>query len=700
MKKIKKVSHNKIVKIICLLVLPIIIELFMFGKIHIDKAFCIRIIFVYGIYSLIIIYKILEKYSNCLKKMLDYIIKKRYIIALITLIIMIMGKINFSSIDQWRVFLGETQQKSNLIGVSRAIRSDEWLVQTPMMLTQSMSKSGYNIHNENIGQGSTNLLMTSAAVRDIVAVSRPLTWGFLILGAEYGYSFYWCLKMIALIMVSLELTLKISKKDKLLGLTGGLLLGLAPVMMWWASTSVTDGYIFGTAVIVLFGYYMENLDWKVWKKILIAIGIIICLPAFAFTIYPAYQVPFAFLMAIFMINDYVKHMRELKKIDYIIMGVTICICLSLIARFVILSWDGIKTMMNTVYPGKRFETGGTFTVPQFISSFINIYLPYTGANINSSELSTYIYPFIGLITLMVIYINDILKEKNKNENLTISLIVLFLVYIVWEFIGFPSFLAKISLLYFSPEKRTNLVLGLLGTILTIILLKKISGQKNIITKGQAITIGVITVIVSYALINQLSYKEFFTPFKKEILIVLIFSMTYLLLIGNKKAWCYTMCGIAIVAGIYVNPIVSGTDLYTKSEVAKKIQEIEQKDEDAIWLGRTNFNGQYLMVNGAECINGVNIYPNFKWLKIVDPDEKYNEIYNRYAHINTVLSDYTEFKLLGTDIYEVHLTYQDLKKLNVKYYYTMEKFSDKEKEKFHLKVKYENNEKAQYIYEIN
>lgn len=690
---------TKILKIIGLFVLPFIVEVIMNGTIQVNKGAIIRIGFIYCVYLLILVYKILSKNSLKLKKILEYLLKYRYVIAVIVLVILTLGKINFSSMDEWRNFLGETQETSKIVGKSRAIRSDEWLVQTPMMIAQATSENGYGVYNENIAQGNINLLMTSAPVSDIVAISRPLTWGFLLLGAEYGYAFYWALKIVALIMVSIELALKISNKDKLLGLVGGLMLGLAPALLWWMSTAVTEAYIYGVAVIILFSYYMENLNWELWKKLLIALGIIVCLPAFAFTLYPAYQVPFAAVMAIFMINDFVKHRKELTKKDYLIMTITILLSLGILARMVLLSWTGIKATLSTVYPGSRFDTGGSYTIQQFSSCLANIFLPYEkSVELNSSELSTYIYPFIALIILLIVNLKNIKEEKDTNKGLLISLSILFVVYIVWEFIGFPKFLAKITFLYFSPEQRTNVVLGLIGTLLSIIMIKRVNGKSNI-SKLQSAIIGVLVVMLSCVLIRQLSYKEIFTTFKIEILAITLFCMTYFFLIGNKKAWCYVMCGIAVVAGICINPIVSGIDVFTNTEISKEIQQIKKEDKDAIWIGRVNYSGQYLIANGVKCINGVHIYPNFNWLKVVDPEGKYEEVYNRYAHIQVILSNNTDFKLISPDLYEAYLTYQNLKDLNVKYYYTMEKLTEEQLSEFNLSKKYENDEKHQYIYEI-
>lgn len=183
---------------------------------------------------------------------------------------MVLCKINFSSIDIWAQFLNEPDEyKTTLIGTPREIRSDEWLVQSPIFLAQTKNEEGPQIYNSNFAQGNSSALLTSAPALDITNLCKPLNWGFLLLGTEYGFSWYWVFKFLAIIMVSYEIARKVTKKDKLLSITGGLMLGLAPAMMWWFSTAVVEAYIYGFATVILFSYYMENLNWSLWKKILI-----------------------------------------------------------------------------------------------------------------------------------------------------------------------------------------------------------------------------------------------------------------------------------------------------------------------------------------------------------------------------------------------------------------------------------------------
>ena len=698
--KAKSLIHNKIVIAIIFLTLPLIIEFLASEGFTIDKAFFVRIAFLYGIYVIAAVLYLLNKKSEFFSKVFNLLIKYRYLIALIILIILVLFKVNFSSIDSWKHYTNEEDSSNVVSGQARAIRSDEWLVNSPLMLGQAKSDGQFPIYNENIAQGGVNLLMVNVPVKDVLALVRPFSWGFLIFGEEYGFSFYWSLKIVSLFMVSLELMLKISKKDKLMSITGAVVLALAPAMMWWLSTAVVDSYIFGTAAIILFSYYMNNLDWRLWKKILIAIGLVISISAFAFALYPAFQVPFAFIMAIFMLNDFIPNIKKLKLKDVLLMIITIILIALCLIRFVLISWNDIGTMLGTVYPGERFETGGTNTISFFIGYLANIFFAYTDAIQNPCELSTYIYPFIGLIILIIYNLRSKKGEKRENtDRLRISLTCLYILFLVWEFLGFKHIFAKITFMYFSPVTRTHIALGILGVILCYMFIKTVENKK-IFTKLQAASISFFVTMLAFVLLKNSEFALIFTTVKYEAALIALFLMTYFLIRGNKEGWCFTILAVAIVAGINVNPISVGTKPINGTNISAQIQDINQSSKNSLWIANTNIAAQYLVANGINTLNGVHTYPNFEWLNKVDPNKEYEEIYNRFAHISVFLGDETRFELISPDAYRVILTKENIKDLGVKYYYCIGQCSDEIIEEFELDEIYADKEKGQYIYLFN
>ena len=185
----KKILKNRYFLAILLILLPLAIELLSTHKITFDIKTIIRIGFVYVIYFLILVFYILNKYSEKLKKILNYVIKYRYLIALIVFVILVIGKFNFSSVDMWCQYLNEPEEyQSKIIGKTRSIRSDEWLVQSPLFLAQTRTEEGPQIYNEPYSGGNSNALITSAPAWDITNFCKPINWGFLFLGTEYGFS--------------------------------------------------------------------------------------------------------------------------------------------------------------------------------------------------------------------------------------------------------------------------------------------------------------------------------------------------------------------------------------------------------------------------------------------------------------------------------------------------------------------------------
>lgn len=701
MEKMTKINKkaNIFIKIVVAILIPFFIEILKFKRISFDKSCIIRMSFIYFIYAIIALYKILKKNKEKVRKIVDFIIKYRYIIATVILVIGVLLKVNFSSTGIWSTYVNEPNTNNVIIGKARGIRSDEWVTQSAFMLGQTQGEDAYKIYNNNIAQGTFNMLMFMKPIKDITIIAKPLLWGFILFGQEYGFSFYWMLKMVALIMVSIELVRKITEKDNILSLVGGIILSLAPAIMWWFSSAIVDAYIYGLATILLFGYYMNNLEIKLWKKIVTAIGIFISITAFALVLYPAIQVPFAFFMIIFMLIDFIPNIKKLSKKDYLIIAITIIGVIGLLTRYILLCYEDIKIMMSTVYPGKRIITGGGYTIDKFISYLANIFFPYTDSISNVCEPSSYIYPFIGLIILLIYNIGNIKKkEKNKIILVTISLSILYIIYLLWEFVGFGEFVSKITLLSLSTTDRIHVVTGFIGTLLTILMIKRMSG-KNIFTKKQSITISLIVVIFEYVLIKNSSYADFFTFVKLEIISVMMFTITYLLITGNKNAFCYSMLIVSIIAGATVNPIAIGLSPIKGTEISYAIQEIKKEDEQALWIGNTNITGQYLIANGVNCLNGVNEYPNFKFLNKVDPDRKFDEVYNRFAHISVALGDELNFELLAGDAYVVTLTHQNIKDLEIEYIYSNQKYNEDIISNFNLETRYCNDETGQYIYQV-
>lgn len=112
--------------------------------------------------------KVVEK----INLIFDKIYKYRFIIAIILLLLLIMLNLNGSSIGIWNKHFGKDPNEGVLIGKSREIRHDEYVVNTMMAFSQYKNDFGF-ISNHLRGSEITNMFMLyGQPVKDIAILFR------------------------------------------------------------------------------------------------------------------------------------------------------------------------------------------------------------------------------------------------------------------------------------------------------------------------------------------------------------------------------------------------------------------------------------------------------------------------------------------------------------------------------------------------
>ena len=99
-----------------------------------------------------------------IKKMYEQIFKYRYIFGLGIFAILVIGGYHGSSMNFWNNYVSKSdnvneklQVSSNILGVSRGIRSDEWMVSTPNILSQATDSVNFSKTNSLINAKETDV---------------------------------------------------------------------------------------------------------------------------------------------------------------------------------------------------------------------------------------------------------------------------------------------------------------------------------------------------------------------------------------------------------------------------------------------------------------------------------------------------------------------------------------------------------------
>ncbi len=365
---------------------------------------------------------------------IDNIIKFRFLIAISIFILLVSFKINGSSIGAWDMYASELidqTENSLIMGDNRAIRSDEWMVQTTYYMAQAMSEDFYPLYNTNIMDDGLNMILAyNSPVANLSIIGKPFNWGFLLLGKEYGLSWYWAFKTIALWLLAFELSMILTKKMKGISILASFWITFSPAIQWWFMQHVGDTIFFTLAMIVAFYKYVENIKDKKWKKLSFSLMFAFSAIGFALVIYPAFQVPLAYLILVFMAVIYFGMFKrpKLKKDDYIFVSMIILIIGIVLGQFLLTSMDAIKATLETVYPGKRVSTGGGVELFRYSEFMINTYTPFRDINyLNNCEVSSFINFFIGSVIVLFVAIS----KKVKNIGIGIALFIVALLQFIW-----------------------------------------------------------------------------------------------------------------------------------------------------------------------------------------------------------------------------------------------------------------------------
>ncbi len=624
-----------------------------------NRLFSFKIFIAIFILSFIVLRILFDE--NLRKKALDFIYKYRYYISLAIIAICVIFQIHGSSINELNIF---GVKHNVLFGISRNIRSDEYIVNTLFAFSQYPNNFGY--FSDIIRAAPTDMfIIYGQAVFDIAVIFRPFNIGYLFLNQGMGLSFFWISRFVILALISFEMGMLITNKNKILSLSYAILVTLSPLVQWWfAVNGLVEQLIFGQLGVLLIHFYMNTTDYR--KRILYAFIMIICVGGFILVFYPSWQIAFAYVFVFLAVWVFLKNKNDFSynKKDLLIIFISLAIFGVIMLHILNNSMDTIKIILNTAYPsGERFNGDGDWS---FLFDYLaSIFFPMTNVNIplNTVENSVFIdlFPIPIIISVIVLAV-----QKTKDKLLT-GLLTLYLLFIIFYFIPLHDPILSITL---RDHMKTSRLFSVATFISLLTLIRALASLKEI--KNKKILI-IFSTILSITVVYLSTY--FYGPYYHKwmiialvILYAITFSVTFMA--GSKKGkTTFLICVIFIsfTAGALVNPVDYGTDVILENNFIHEVDSIVHQDPNAKWLTQ-DIGLNYLTVVGAKTVNSVNVYPNLAEWHNLDPNGENEDVYNRYAHIfvNFQNESNTSFVLKSPDSFIVDFNVNDLEKLNISY----------------------------------
>lgn len=591
--------------------------------------------------------------------------KYRWCVCGIILFLLVLGKYHGDSITMYDRYIQPNSGNEfvePLYGTGRGIRSDDWLVNTPSIISNEFLDEPYSETNEILRGTETDNAFSFANVSSILSLgSSFFTFLFGKINVEYAFSFYWYAPIFLCFLSTIELCLIITEGKKFVSLLGGVLITFSSWFMWWKFPTVL---VYAQMAVVVAYYFV--VDKVFWKKCVLAVLFSVFFSGFVCSLYPAWQVPIGYIALNFAIWIIVTHKKEILswKKEWFVFVLAIILSAIFIGYYLYSARDYMHAIMQTSYPGKRRDYGGMI-IERMFNGFIS---PLFGIiEVRNPTMSSIVLSFFPIPLLMLTYKN--IKEKKK-DILFYGMLIISVIFIMYCTVGLPKVVCDILLLSNSTSSKVVEILSVLQVYILIIYLSK--NRERYIRNTTAVWVIAILYSLGSAVLCSKQFPDYM-PDMYVVFMVILFSCAIFILItkvGKKQIYSVLsiLIAITLIQGVVIRPVSKGLDAIYSKPVAQKIQEICEHD-DGKWIAVADniFVSGYLVACGARTVNSVNIYPNIQLWNKLDPKNNYTNIYNRYAHIYLELTENpTSFEIFQSDVIKLKLNYDDLKKTEAKY----------------------------------
>jgi len=592
-------------------------------------------------------------------------------LALVSLFLLLVGLgIHQYSLPIWETLIEEDINDGLLLGAPQGIRSDDWAVEIPLMLSQLSHKPPFPVINSNIGIGANQLAPFKLPVWHILALFKPTTWGFF-LGADTGLAWMWWSMVLGFFYAYFLLFMLISRNRFFLSLMASLLLLFSPFFQFW-SMHKSEIPIFMALMFISFAYLIFSTN----KKAILANGMLLgwfCGCFMLNFLYPAFQVSLAYLLVFMLVGLIAARYSELglRQAGLIRLG-SLAISMAIVTFSVVVfhldAQEIINTIADTIYPGKRFSTGGDFEVWKLLSNnfLIHFYvflregfqalrLANWQCMVNICEYSSFIFFFPFLI---IILIARCVISRKAIDHFSLMVACYVLLLLTYMFFGFPDWLCKYSCFSRMPAARGLLGLGIANTVLLVAILSNPIYLELSRKIRLSLTLGWAVLLLVSALYLFTKWPIAPLPYLIPVSLAVALASYFLLWAGSGKTALAVLVALSILSTGWFNPLVrGGSEIFSNSRLCRMILDINAGEGGAsrwVTFSESAATANIFRILGVNSLGGTYPYPQLEFWKKLDPFQEAFKAYNRYG--NAVFfphsSSFIAFSVRSNDLFGV------------------------------------------------
>jgi hypothetical protein len=528
-----------------------------------------------------------------------------------------------------------------IAGQPRPIRSDEWLVVTPLIISQV--QNGLPAVSDIFPGGMDASIVWDLPYRDWSVLLRPHMWGFFALPLDNAFAFKWWLPFFVLTAAGYVLLTVLWRRPLAAFAVAGLF-AVSPFMQWWFLPNTfwppAAALAACAAVLVLLDHPHGWWRWPVGvgTAYLVALAVI--------TLYPPFLIP-CIIAAVGFAFGAVLSKRELswrerlrRLIPLAVGAVAACV---VTAIFLAQRSATVHKVLSTVYPGQRLTPTGT-GVP-WLSTFAGVFgqglraSDQTGFSGNSSEGSSFL--FLGMYLIpVVIWLLVRQWRRGQTDWLLLGTVLSLATLLAFVYVPGWDVVAHILLLDRTTATRSLVGIGVSSMLLLGLVVHRLAAERRRAPWWIVVAVVVLVVAQHLAVLGELQRhapQVLAVVGEWPVMLVLLTGALVLFARSRPLPAALLAAVVALMVAGWVNPIHRGVVDLRSTNIGEAIAQTEKAHPGA-WVGVGGADVMaVLRESGVEAYSGVQPYPSAEMWKDLDPTSSNVAAWNRYAHVNWTLS---------------------------------------------------------------
>jgi hypothetical protein len=535
---------------------------------------------------------------------------------------------------------GKPDSQAIVAGTPRAIRSDEWLADSPMRT--GIVRAGFPT-GRTYGLGTpdvTGSWQPLLPARNLGAAwFSPFNLPLVLLPLNQGFALGWWLPFAACAL-GMYAWLRAMRISRGVALAASLITVYAPASQWWSFSMVL---ILALALIPCALLVAAARTWPRRPRLAVGTAILAGLAAAGL---PWWYQPWALVAGIFVGGITVLWgLSEPERRRPFIFSALIAGAIFAGEELVYFLHERAyyDALTNTVYPGARRSDGGGVPLWRMFTSVVPFSLfGKTGSALNQQNLTEVSMGWTLALPLglTVAALGRRGLRSDPERTLLIGTGLLGLLLTSWCVVAWPTILGQITFLDYIPPQRMAPFIGLFGTVLLALLFGQRERRERILRElgrsGTFITVGAMAFLTAWAA----------TEFKVQALPPLPRTQLWLAVIVTiivvgllcSRWWAAALVlatALAVSSGILVNPLVKGTGALDNSTAARTVRQIDKTSVapfHGTWAADDIFASGLLNGEGVNSLSSFNNPVDAQGWRKLDPQNTYQNQWNRYGYI--------------------------------------------------------------------